>query len=210
MGIYLYGGGGHAKVIADILKCQNRMLVAVVVDSLEQPRLNIPVILSNRLSTISRSESQWIVAIGDNAIRQRVAHKLASQGYRFTMAVHPSAQLSDSVTIGAGSVVMPNVVINADTTIGSHCIVNTGATIDHDCQISDYTHVAPGCSLCGGVTAEEGALLGVGTRVIPGLSIGQWTTCGAGSVVVKNLPSNVTAYGVPAKPRQPHLRVASA
>jgi acetyltransferase-like isoleucine patch superfamily enzyme len=50
------------------------------------------------------------------------------------------------------------------------------------------------------VTVGEGAFLGVGTVAGPGCRIGAWSIVGAGAVVVKDLPANVTAVGMPAAP----------
>jgi acetyltransferase-like isoleucine patch superfamily enzyme len=48
---------------------------------------------------------------------------------------------------------------------------------------------------------EEEVMLGVGAAVVPGRRIGARTVVGAGAVVVHDLPPDVTAVGVPARPR---------
>ncbi|PAX60016.1 acetyltransferase [Brunnivagina elsteri] len=204
MDIYLYGCGGHAKVISDILCKQGRKVAAFIDDN---PPVGltlihgIPVKKSSPevFAEINCDRSQWIVAIGNNPIRRRVAEKLEKDGYSFTTAIHPSVEMACDVKVGCGTVIMPNSVVNTDTEVGSHVIVNTGSTIDHDCRIGDYCHIAPGCRLCGNIHLDEGVFLGVGTKIIPGIQIGEYTTCGAGSVVVKSLSSFCLAYGCPAK-----------
>jgi sugar O-acyltransferase (sialic acid O-acetyltransferase NeuD family) len=203
--LYLYGCGGHAKVILDILHRQSRRVTAILDDRSSVSDLyGVPVYRSaDRLAEISPDRSEWIIAIGNNSVRQRVAEALALQGHLFTQAIHPSAQIALGVCIQPGTVVMANAVINADAQIGHHVIVNTAATIDHDCVIQDYCHIAPGCALCGAVQCGMGVFLGVGTKVCPGLDIGAYTTCGAGSVVVQSLPSRSLAYGCPARVARP-------
>ncbi|MBT9315654.1 acetyltransferase [Leptothoe spongobia] len=205
MRIYLYGCSGHAKVIFDILRCCNREVAAFFDDAPPENSSHlhdVPIFNTSQLSNIDPLQSRWIVAIGNNSDRKNIVQNLASKGYTFTTAVHPSAQIAKEVKIGAGTVVMANTVINIDSVIGQHAIINTGAIIDHDCQISDYVHIAPSCSLCGNVCIKEGSLLGVGTKIIPSVEVGRWTICGAGSVVVKSMPSHCVAYGVPATPRK--------
>lgn len=202
MNLYLYGCGGHAKVILDILIKQGRKVKAFVDDnppSKIKSIHNIPIYHASEVLPNIVLDSQWIVAIGNNATRKRIAKRLKTLGYDFAKAIHPSAQIAIGVEIAPGTVIMPNVVINTDTQIGHHVIINTGATIDHDCVIGSYCHIAPGCSLCGQVHVEQEVLLGVGSKVCPGMRIGAQTTCGAGSVVVKSLPSRCLAYGCPAK-----------
>ncbi|MBD1933400.1 MULTISPECIES: acetyltransferase [Cyanophyceae] len=203
MDIYLYGCGGHAKVILDILQRQGRKVTALVDDNppagITQIH-GIPVHSAREtLAAIRCDRCQWIVAIGNNSIRQQIALKLEGQGHSFTTAIHPSAQIALGVDIAPGTVVMANAAINTDTKIGKHAIVNTGVTIDHDCQIGGFCHIAPGCSLCGQVKLGAGVFLGVGTSVIPSVEIGTQTTCGAGSVVIQSLPSDCLAYGCPAR-----------
>jgi sugar O-acyltransferase (sialic acid O-acetyltransferase NeuD family) len=205
--IYLYGGGGHAKVILDILYRQKRLVAGIADDFLASARSElhgVPVSsTTDLLARIAQRNScegiSWIVAIGNNLIRQSIAEKLSIQGAQFATVIHPSAQIALGVRIQPGTVVMANAVINTDAQIGHHAIINTAATIDHDCVIGDYAHIAPGCSLCGQVIVGSGALLGVGTKVKPAMEIGAWTTCGAGSTVVESLPPNVVAYGCPAR-----------
>lgn len=201
--VYLYGGGGHARVVLDILRSRQIPVAAILDDHPDEGLKEIygvPIYpAAEELELISRERSRWIVAIGDNRIRQQVVERLSEMGFQFTKAIHPSAQIGPGVRICPGTVVMANAVINANTLIGYHSIVNTGATIDHECAIGDYCHIAPGCSLCGTVKVRDGGFLGVGTTVCPGMEIGRYTTCGAGSVVVKSLPEHVLAYGCPAK-----------
>jgi len=203
MDIYLYGCGGHAKVIVDILYRQ-RQVVTAIVDDNPPPEITeiygIPIYSSaDKLMTIDVENSQWIVAIGDNRIRKYIAQKLTNLGYSFTTAIHPSAQIALGVEIAPGTVIMANTAINTEAKINHHVIVNTGTTIDHDCIIDNYCHIAPGSSLCGQVRLGKSVLLGVGTKVCPGVEIGEETTCGAGSVVIHSLPSHCLAYGCPAK-----------
>ncbi|MEM9116400.1 MAG: acetyltransferase [Cyanobacteria bacterium P01_F01_bin.56] len=186
----------------DILQSQGREVTAFVDDhsaELGGSIHGVPVYPAANVLNNWPMSSEWVVAIGDNAVRQRLAKKLATRGCRFTMAVHPSAQIGLGVKIAPGTVIMANAVINADTQIGHHVIINTGAIIDHDCCVGDYCHVAPGCSVCGNVTLGSCVMLGVGSCICPGITIGDETCCGAGSVIVKSLPARCVAYGCPAK-----------
>ena len=50
------------------------------------------------------------------------------------------------------------------------------------------------------ITIGDGAWLGGGVIVCPGVTIGENTVVGAGGVVVKDLPPGVLAVGNPARP----------
>ena len=95
---------------------------------------------------------------------------------------------------------MAGAVVCAGAVIGRHCIINTGASIDHECVLGDYCHMAPHATLSGQVHLGEGVIMGVSSCAINCTNIGSWATIGAGAAVVKPIPANCTAVGVPAKP----------
>jgi sugar O-acyltransferase (sialic acid O-acetyltransferase NeuD family) len=203
--IIVWGAGGHAKVVIDIIERISGATVAFVVDDAPATHgrslCGYPIIGGRDALVARRAQvSAGIVAIGDNAARATVAAWLLEQGFRFASAVHPAAAVSREVRIGEGSAVMAGTVINFDTAIGAHAIVNTGATIDHDCAIGDCVHIAPGCHLCGGVSVGARSFLGAGTTVIPGVRIGENVVVGAGSTVLQDVPDGARVAGSPCRP----------
>ena len=186
--MFLYGAGGHAKVIMDILKAEGKQVEALIDDNGELDELMGVKVLHN----VNCEISPLIVSIGNNCIRRLIAEKVDAV---FGMAVHPSAIVSGSARVDVGTVVMQGVIIQACVQIGRHCIINTGASIDHECVIDDFVHISPRVTLCGNVHVGEGTWIGAGTVVIPGVKIGKWTVIGAGSVVDKDIPDGVLALG---------------
>jgi serine acetyltransferase len=83
--------------------------------------------------------------------------------------------------------------------IGNHVIINLNCTIGHDTIIEDYCSIMPTVIINGNNHLSEGVYVGTGTTFIHQISVGAWTTIGAGAVVVNNIPGNVLALGVPAK-----------
>ena len=190
--IYLYGAGGHAKVILDILKSQGITVSGIIDDNLDiESLMGIPVFHAGIASPL-------IISIGSNRIRKNIAEKIGDDSAS-PFLCDKSAIISDCASIEKGTVVMQGVIIQTSAKIGKHCIINTGSSIDHDCLIQDYVHIAPRCTLCGGVQIGEGSFIGAGSVVIPNIRIGKWSIIGAGSVVTRDIPDNVIAYGSPCK-----------
>jgi sugar O-acyltransferase (sialic acid O-acetyltransferase NeuD family) len=136
------------------------------------------------------------LGIGDN--RRRLEVFLQLQKF-CTALVHPTAAVSPTVRLGAGSVVFATAAINAEARLGVAAIVNTGAIIEHDCVLGDAVHVSPGAVLCGNVTVGDRTWIGAGAVVIQGRTVGKGSIVGAGSVVVRDIPDDVVAYGNPAR-----------
>lgn len=193
--VLLYGAGGHAKVIRDIVEACG-MTVAGIVD--DNPSINrfMEMEVLHHTATLS---SPVIVSIGINGTRKKVVERLMKQNLTFGKAIHPKAIVSPYATVNEGSVVMQGAILQSGVQVGKHVIVNTGASIDHDCILADYTHVSPHATLCGEVTIEEGSWIGAGSVVIQGVHIGKNVVIGAGSVVCKDIPDHVIAYGNPCK-----------
>lgn len=202
--LLVIGGGGHAKVVIDLALRSREWRIAAVLDdaagAVGKSVLGCAVVgRTERMSEYAKPGTAFVVAIGANAIRERLQETATSAGLVAATLVHPSAVVADSVRLGAGTVVMAGAVINADSMIGKGVIVNTGAVIDHDCRIDDYCHVAPGVTVCGSVTAGARSLVGVGASIIPGVVIGTDCVIGAGASVVGPVVSGARVLGVPAR-----------
>ena len=185
--VFVWRKWSQAKVIIDILCAQGSQVEGLIDDNSEIRELHGYPVFHGRSDLFP-----LIISIGDNRIRRMISQHM--QGV-FGRAIHPSAIVSPSATIGEGTVIMQGAIVQADAQIGKHCIINTGASIDHESVIADYVHISPHSTLCGNVYVGEGSWIGAGSIVIPGLRIGRWCVIGAGSVVTKDIPDGVLAVG---------------
>jgi acetyltransferase-like isoleucine patch superfamily enzyme len=65
--------------------------------------------------------------------------------------------------------------------------------------VGDFSSINPGTNIAGNVKIGEGTTIGMGTNILHGVKIGKNSVIGAGSVVTKDIPDNVIAYGSPCK-----------
>jgi sugar O-acyltransferase (sialic acid O-acetyltransferase NeuD family) len=198
--IALIGAGGHAKVVIGALQAAGYRNLVVYDDDASRTGTTV---LGVRVAGTSRAaldakHTGALLCIGNNAVRR----KLASLALPWMTLVHPHSWVHESVRLGKGAVVFAGAVIQPEAIIGEHAIVNTAASVDHECVLGDFSQLTPGVHLGGNVTVGEGAFLGVGASVIPGVKIGDWSVVGAGAVVVRDLPQQVLATGVPARTRR--------
>ena len=205
--VVVIGAGGHAKVVIELIRAQGLYDVMGCTDREPQRRdvVGAPILGSDDVlpDLYAQGVRHCFIALGDNALRRKVATQVTSLGFQLVNAISPKAVVSPSARLGRGVAVMAGAVINADATVGDLAIVNTRAAIDHDCQIGEAAHVAPRATLAGSVCVGPLAFVGAGAAIIPGISIGESTVIGAGATVISNLGPNLVAVGVPAKPLQP-------
>ncbi len=203
--VIIIGAGGHARVLLDTLLLTDTKVIGFLDNdiSLTGERFcGIPVLgTDDDLARYCPDEVDLVNGIGSigvAAIRKAVFHKLKEKGYFFRQAIHPSAVISPRAYLGEGVQVMAGAVVNIGSRIEDNAIVNTKVSIDHDCYIGKHVHIAPGCTLSGGVSVGDGTLIGTGSSVIQGITIGNNTLIGAGSLVIRDIPSKVKAFGAPA------------
>lgn len=142
---------------------------------------------------------EFVLGVGDNLIREKIAHRIASKDKKIITLIHPTAAVSTKATFGYGNYIGKNVAVNAFAKIGNGCILNTGSIIEHECRIADFVHIAPGAVLAGNVMVGKGSFIGANAVIKQGVTIGENVVIGAGSVVLKDLENNLIVAGNPAK-----------
>ena len=197
--MYLYGAGGHSKVITDILNSLGTTVIGMFDDSPSTARFkNMEIrdgihLLGDGFPTL---DAPLIISVGNNLRRAELASLINAT---YGTAIHGTAIISDKATIDVGTVVLHGAIVQAGTKIGAHVLINTAASIDHDNIIGDYVHISPHATLCGHVQVGEGTHIGAGAIAIPSIRIGRWCTIGAGAVVIGDIPDFATAVGNPAR-----------
>ena len=195
--VVIIGTGGHAKVVADIVRCSNDTIVGFL-DGIKPygEFLGYPVLGSDD-DYVKYQNYKFIVAIGNPNVRERIVNKL--ENVRWYTAVHPTAIISDLDTaVDEGTMICANAVVNAGARIGKHCIINTGSCVEHDNFIEDFVHISVGTKLAGHVKIGRSSWIGIGATVNNDVSICSDCTIGAGAVVIKDIISPGTYVGVPA------------
>ncbi|MCK4351347.1 MAG: N-acetyltransferase [Candidatus Krumholzibacteria bacterium] len=98
-------------------------------------------------------------------------------------------------TIGSGVKIHCNIYIAQFTVIEDDVFMAPGVKI-----ANDYHPGCPDSRECmKGPILKKGSRIGVNVTILPYVTIGEGTLVGSGSVVTKDLPANVVAYGNPAR-----------
>ena len=115
-----------------------------------------------------------------------LARWVSQHGRRRTgIEIHPGATIGRCLFIDHGM----GIVFGETCEIGDNCTIYHGVTLGGTGKDTGKRHP----------TLGNNVLIGAGTKVLGPVYIGDNVRVGAGSVVLKNLPANATAVGVPAE-----------
>jgi sugar O-acyltransferase (sialic acid O-acetyltransferase NeuD family) len=148
--LLILGAGGHGQVVKEIAEACGYDTIAFLDDIAPNAIGKM-----NETAYLAPNYDGVIVAIGNNALRQKIVDKLERlENVSIATLIHPTAYVSPSTVIEAGTVVEPKAVVNARSKIGSGCIISVGAIVDHDCIIGHYSHINAGAICMAGSKVE--------------------------------------------------------
>jgi len=201
----VWGASGHASDIADALELHRSYEIVGFIDDVTPERQGdifcgkeilgggeqLPGLRLQNIKHIA-------LGFGHCSARMKLGDYLLKEGFLLVNVYHPDATIAKNAEIGQGTVVLAGGIVGPHCQMGSYCIVNKNSTISHDAVVGDGVHICPGVSVGGKAHIGTASWIGIGSCVIDRVTIGSGSFIGAGSVVVKDIPDSVLAYGNPA------------
>jgi sugar O-acyltransferase (sialic acid O-acetyltransferase NeuD family) len=173
--LLVIGGGGHGRSVAEaVLLSGDYALAGFVDDGWEKLRevWGYPVLGGTvALEALRRQADRAIVAIGNNAARERLHATLRVLGLDLAIIVHPRAIVSPRASLGAGCAVMAGAVVGTEARLGEGVIVNCGATVDHHAAVDDFGHLGVNACMAGGSALGRGAWMQAGAALGYGVAV---------------------------------------
>ena len=122
------------------------------------------------------------------------------------------SNISPKAIIGDGCVIHSHVWIGDGVEIGKNCKIQAFSFLPNGVVIGNDVFIAPRVTFTNDKNPPsgkdkwlmtwvgDGAVIGAGAVILPGVIIGMKSVVGAGAVVTKDVPDGVTVVGNPAKP----------
>lgn len=194
--ILVYGGGGHGKMIIELVRGVGEYQIAGIVDDglpAGEQVLGVTVLGAGEILPVLKERGLRMAAnavggIGNIPVRLNIFKKLSTAGFVLPTLIHNSAILEPSAELSPGAQVFANAYIGSLARLGFGVIVNTGAIVSHDCMLEDFAIISPGAMLAGEVNIGKGALVGMGVTVNVGVRVGPGARLGNGATVKDDVP----------------------
>jgi sugar O-acyltransferase (sialic acid O-acetyltransferase NeuD family) len=195
--LLVFGGGGHAKSILDMVKQLDKYIIAGILDDDKQlfgkdvlgiPVLGTRVLFPSLIEQGVRLAANGVGGILDINVRIKIFEALENAGFSFPSLIHPHATAETSAVIDEGVQVFANAYIGSEAHLHPRCMVNTNAVVSHDCVIGMYSHIAPGVLLAGEVHVGARTLVGMGVTTAIGIRIGDNVRIGNGAILLADVP----------------------
>jgi sugar O-acyltransferase (sialic acid O-acetyltransferase NeuD family) len=211
-GIVVIGAGGFAREVRWLIEdidaaspaFEFRGFVVTDLDALGSTDSRDLVVGDYSWIDAHRSEVQCVaLGIGSPGARRAVGEEIAREFPELQMPplVHPTAQMdSTSCRLDDGVLICAGTIGTVGLEIKRFAMINLACTLGHEAVVGSGTVLNPTVNVSGGVTLGDEVLVGTGAQILQYLDVGDRATVGAGAVVTRSVPADVTVAGVPARP----------
>lgn len=158
-----------------------------------------PMIISSVENYTPEQDDVFICALGEVNWKKYYTQLILDKGGVFITLIHNQCYISKNVKYGVGCIFLAGSRVHCDVKIGNFVVVQPYAIVGHDVQVGDWCHINAYADCGGGSRLGSEVTLHTHSFVLPKCNVGDGVTLGACSVIITDVESNKTLFGVPAR-----------
>lgn len=163
------------------------------------PYEGYPAIISSVENYSPVENDVFICALGDVKWKKYYTQMILDKGGEFITLIHKRAFISKNVKVGLGTIISNQCMVSCDVTIGKYSTLQPHVLIGHDNIIGEYCQINSNSTTGGNVYICDFVTIHTSAVILPKAKIGEFAIVGAGSVVLRNVPTKTIVFGNPAK-----------
>ena len=126
-------------------------------------------------------------------------NQVRESNLKLISAIHPTALIMEDAIVGDNVIMHAKAFVGYRSEVLSGTILDTNVQVDHHNLIKECVTLDPGVVTAGNVTIGRFTQVHTGTIIINRKRIGENSVLGAGTVIIDDVPDNVTVVGVPGR-----------
>jgi UDP-N-acetylbacillosamine N-acetyltransferase len=199
-GLSIFGANSLARLLIEFVREDGGAVESVVVDDERWSSESFHGVPALRYSSVRRP-TRIVSAVGykDMRARQRVFLRLQRDGHDIANYISPRADISRSVQMGTGNILMPGVVIEPLARIGSGNLFWSRTLICHEVTVGDHNYIAANCVVGGHSKIGDLCFMGNSSTTIDGVALADETHVLPGSILFENTKAHTKYFGAPAR-----------
>lgn len=202
--IYIFscGGGGREifRLIQDINQSQQRWQVMGYIDDdkVKKDQIIDGLKVFSREDILGSNDFYCIMGIMAPKIKEKIINQyIIPSNFKIPTLIHPSVNIYSDTFISKGVVIFSGAIISYNVKIKEFVLLSSNSLVGHDSEIGKFSSVMPAATINGNCKIDIKCVLGAGSVIHPGVSIGRNCVVGLGSKVINNIKDNKTLMEMP-------------
>jgi sugar O-acyltransferase (sialic acid O-acetyltransferase NeuD family) len=201
--VIIIGAGGHGAEIDEYIKYSQKItgvkelnIIGFLDDNpanYASYKLSAPLFGGVRDHKIIKGQ-YYIIGIANLKYRKLFIDKFKAEGAEFVTFIHCNAYVSESSTIGEGTIIGPHANIGPNVKIGNYTLINSRCSLGHDTVIGDYNFISPNVCFSGFSKVGDENLFGINCSTIPNITVGNRNKIAAGMVLDQNIGNDSVVF----------------
>ena len=201
--ILIFGAGPLGQVALEVFQQAGQVVYGFLDDDVAPGTTfqDVPVLSHSqdeKYRSLFGSQCAPFVALPTAAARQQLLAQLRKQQLTVYNALHPTAQVAATASLGQGNLLDAGVYLAPGVTLASGSLLQARAAVGQNARVGNYVHLGMGATVGQSVTLEDEVFIGLGATIVDGRTVGEGARIGAGAVVLQDVPPGATLLGNPA------------